>query len=168
MGHGESHGGAQETLDKLSSTAHWAGMYTDVAAYVQRCIVCQQAKRPRYPRHAPGGTPHIGLAPMDTLAIDHAVLPNLATSNGNKYILVVTDLFTRYPWCIAVPNRSAETTARVLYDSVIQPFGAPRALALDRGGAFLGKVCQCLFTMHNVKHCPTTAYRPQANGWSSE
>ena len=55
-----------------------------------------QAKRPRYPTHAPGGTPHIGLAPMDTLAIDHADLPNLATSNGNKYILVVTDLFTRY------------------------------------------------------------------------
>ena len=163
-GHSESHGGTKETLDKLAEVAHWPGMYSDVAEFVQRCVTCQQAKKPRYLTHAPGGTPRFGYAPMDALSVDHADLPMLETAHGNKYILVVTDLFTRYLWCFAVRDRTAEMTAYVLNDLVFQPFGTPRALVSDRGPTFMGQVCQCLLTMHNVKHCPTTAYRPQANG----
>lgn len=160
----ETHGGSRETLDKLSNVGRWPGMYSDVEAYVRNCAVCQMAKLPRCTTHAPSGIARFGYAPMNTLALNHADLASLETTRGNKHILVIVDLFTRYLWRVAVKDRTAKTTARVLHETVLQPCGAPRALVSDDGPAFLGAVCQCLLTMHNVRHFPTTAYRPQANG----
>ncbi|KAF0684480.1 Aste57867_23542 [Aphanomyces stellatus] len=163
-GNFEAHGGTRETYDKMKSVVCWPGMYADVAEFVKTCHACQAAKVPRHTIHAPSGRTPTGYAPMDVLAVDHADLPGNETALGNKYVLVVTDLFSRFLWCIPVRDRSATTTAFVLHDFIFAPFGTPRMMVSDRGGAFISKVSECLYNMFNVRHTPTTSYRPQANG----
>ncbi len=146
----ESHGGIQETFDKLKSMVVWPGMYADVVEYVRTCVACQAAKHQRHAVHSPRGRIRTGYGPMDALSVDHADLIGNETALGNRHILVVVCLFTRYLWCIAVKDKSATTTAYVLNDFIFMQHGAPRLLVSDRGTAFISKVSSCLYDMHNI------------------
>jgi hypothetical protein len=44
----ESHGGIQETYDKLVSMVTWPGMFADVVRFVRTCSACQAAKHARH------------------------------------------------------------------------------------------------------------------------
>ncbi len=46
-------------------------------------------------------------APWDVLAVDY-LGPLPETPRGNKYVLVLTDLFTKYVEVLPVPNQTAE------------------------------------------------------------
>jgi hypothetical protein len=47
------------------------------------------------------------------------------TENGNKYILVVSDYFTKWTECFAMPNMEARTVVKIIVEEVIVRFGAP-------------------------------------------
>jgi len=54
-------------------------------------------------------------APLDIVAVD--VLSGLpATADGNKYVLVLTDYFTKWACAFALPDAEASTCMRVMYD----------------------------------------------------
>ena len=59
------------------------------------------------------------------LAMDFLELP--VTPRGNRYVLVVSDYFTRWPEAFAVPDQTAETVARTLMEGVISRHGVPVA-----------------------------------------
>ena len=63
--------------------------------------------------------------PMERIAVD--ILGELPrTENGNKYILVVGDYFTKWVECFPIPNMEAVTAARILIDEVIASLEFPR------------------------------------------
>ena len=86
-----------------------------------------------------------------------------STSN-NKYILVVSDYFTKWVEAYALPDQTAQTVADVLVRDFICRFGAPTYLHSDQGENFeshlLKEVCQLL----GIKKTRTTAYHPQCDG----
>jgi len=54
-------------------------------------------------------------APLDIVAVD--VLSRLpVTSDGKKYILVLTDYFTKWSCAFALPDAEASTCMRVMND----------------------------------------------------
>ena len=55
------------------------------------------------------------------------------TKRGNKYILVLTDLFTKWVEAIPLKETSAETLAGVLYNEFICRFGLPKYIHSDQG-----------------------------------
>ena len=101
--------------------------------------------------------------PMKRIAID--ILGPLPESNaGNKYIMIVTDYFTRWTEAFALPNQEALTIARALVDEFISQFGLPRQIHTDQGTQFESKLFQNLCELLDIDKTRTTAFHPQSDG----
>ena len=73
--------------------------------------------------------------PWERIAID-LTGPHPVSRSGHTYILMVTDLFTK--WAVAVPlrNKEAVTVARALLDVVLSRFRVPLQILSDNGKEF--------------------------------
>ncbi|GFS86431.1 retrovirus-related Pol polyprotein from transposon 412 [Trichonephila clavipes] len=80
-----------------------------------------------------------------------------------KFILVISDHFTK--WCELIPLRkaSAQAIANALFDNYIARYGAPISLISDNGPQFISDVFEHLSHRLDIKHMKTVTYRPQAN-----
>ena len=58
------------------------------------------------------------------------------TDRGNKYILVVSDYFTKWTESFAMPNQEAETVADIVVREFVSRFGVLRQLHTDQGRNF--------------------------------
>ena len=70
------------------------------------------------------------------------------TERGNKYVLVVSDYFTKWTECFAMSNMEAETVAKLIVYEVISRFGIPNKIHSDQGKQFesklSGELCRLL------------------------
>ena len=64
------------------------------------------------------------------------------TLSRNKFILVMTEYYTRWPMAVATPSADAETTAKVIYREIFCTFGSPAEILSDRGSHFANKTIQ--------------------------
>ncbi|GFW50454.1 retrovirus-related Pol polyprotein from transposon 17.6 [Trichonephila clavipes] len=80
-----------------------------------------------------------------------------------KFILVISDHFTK--WCELIPLRkaSSQAIANALFDNYIARNGAPISLISDNGPQFISDVFEHLSHRLDIKHMKTVTYRPQAN-----
>jgi len=105
------HLGIDKTFLRLREAFYWPGYSRDVDHYVSSCQICQE-------RNGPPSLPRAQLQsitasrPFELVAMDMLELPR--SDNGNKYCLVVSDYFTRWPEVFALPDQSAMTVARDL------------------------------------------------------
>ncbi|KFM59016.1 hypothetical protein X975_20077, partial [Stegodyphus mimosarum] len=60
------------------------------------------------------------------------------TLSGHKYILVITDYFTRWPEAYALQNCSSETIIEKL-ELFIASHGVPQHIITDRGTNFISQ-----------------------------
>ena len=107
--------------------------------WVEKCDICASVKKPPQKPQAPLSQMPIGV-PMDRLAT-HILGPLPLTPRGSRYILLVTDYFTKWVEIFAVPDQTATTCAEVILNEVIAPFGCPLSLHSDQGKDYKGKVC---------------------------
>ena len=70
--------------------------------------------------------------PMQMVGMDF-LGPLPETDEGNQYILVVGDHFTKYMAAFAVPNQEASTVARILVDEYFCDKGFSEQLHSDQG-----------------------------------
>ncbi len=137
-------------------------MYQDIKDWIATCQVCQaQAKLPRSNK-APLQPISVG-RPMHCVGID-IVGPLPRTSQGNAYILVMMDYFTKWPEAVPVPNIKGSTIARTFIRELVCRHGAPQILLSDRGKQFTSKLLEQFNRYLGVKKDFTTAYHPQTDG----
>jgi hypothetical protein len=164
--HGSYHGGhfgTTKTFDKIRDRYWWQSMYKDIEEYCKACLICQYRNVPRRQLESALMSTPIADGPFERLGID-IVGPLPETRNGNKYIVVITDSFTR--WCEAFVTAEVkeEWIAEILVCEVICRYGAPKYLVSDRGANFLSALCYKIYELLHIKKVNTTAYHPQANG----
>jgi len=96
------------------------------------------------------------------VAID-ATGPFPKTKEGYKFIIVVTDLLTR--WVEAHPTRTldSEDTAKVLMKVVLR-HGMPRSILSDGGTNFTSEATEDLLKLLKLNHKITPPEHPQSNG----
>jgi hypothetical protein len=101
--------------------------------------------------------------PFSRVGID-AVGPFKLSNSGNKYILTATCYFTKYAEVRAVPDITAETTAKFIVEEIICRHGAVEELLSDLGRNFLAEVVQQILVIVGTRHVRTTSYKPSTNG----
>lgn len=156
------HLGVTKTVAKVRERFYWPGLQTDVESWCRQCPKCETKKPPQRAARAPLVSSHAGY-PMERVAVD--ILGPLPTSEaGNKYIMVVSDYFTKWTEAYAIPNQEARTVASRLVDEFVCRFGAPETLHSDQGRNFESKLMQEMCILLGIRKTRTTPYHPQSDG----
>ena len=160
--HAQAHSGYRRTLSRLQLNWYWPRMVEDVRRLVGTCEVCQTAKQGGVKK--PQGRQHLYAGrPWQKVAID-LVGPMPLTQKGNKWILVLTDHFTRWQDALAIPTATASVVAAALDERVFCYLGLPEQIHADQGAQFESELMQELCRLWGVAKTHTTPYHPQANG----
>jgi hypothetical protein len=83
--------------------------------------------------------------------------------SGKKFILCVTDAFSKYAELMAIPDKSAATLASALFSRWLCRHGLPLKIVLDNGKEFCNEIVDTLLRFMKVKNINTTLYQPQTN-----
>ncbi|KAG1136116.1 hypothetical protein G6F37_012256 [Rhizopus arrhizus] len=100
--------------------------------------------------------------PFDTIAID-TFGPLPPSLSGNRYIIVVQYLFSRYVCLFAVPSNTDQQVIQCLL-KIIGEHGIFRALLSDNGPPYSGVLIKALADHLRIKQKFAPAYHPQSNG----
>jgi len=156
------HLGREKTLPKVRGRFYWVGMSVDVRAYVKRCADCARKKNPPRKSRAPLKQLPVG-APLERVAID-VLGPLTETHQGNSYILVVGDYWTKWMETYPIPDQQAETVAAKLVEEFVCRFGVPEELHSDQGRNFESAVFQEMCRLLGIRKTRTTPYNPKSDG----
>jgi hypothetical protein len=102
-------------------------------------------------------------APFERIAIDVAG-PISQSDQGNRYLLIAMDYFTKWPEAYAIPNQEAATVAEALVTNFFCRFGVPRELHSDQGRNFESRLMQEVLQRLGVRKTRTTPLHPQSDG----
>ena len=155
------HPGAEETLRAIREHFIWPGMSREIRRYVAGCHLCICCK-PVHGRQKIGQRPRPARTAWETVAVD-LMGPYPRSNKGNRFILVVTDMFSR--WVEAFPLRQSTATklTQVLENEVFSRWGYPRRILSDNGTQFTGHVWTEASRHWDSELWTTPAYHPQAN-----
>ena len=155
------HLGMTRTLFRCRQRFWWPYMAQDVQMWVGHCEVC--ARRGTRP-------PKQGLlqqeevcCPGERVSVDIAG-PLTESTQGNRFIIVMTDHFTKWTEAVATRDHTAPTVARVLVDVWVSRYGCPLTLHSDQGREFESALFQEVCRLLRVNKTRTCPYRPQSNG----
>ena len=100
---------------------------------------------------------------MERLAMD-ILGPLPITPRNNRYVLVVSDYFTKWTEAYALPDQTAATIAETLVSEFVSRFGVPRQIHSDQGTNFESKLMEEVCKLLNIEKTRTTPLHPQSDG----
>ena len=155
------HPGCDETLREIQSRYYWPGMRRRVRKYVSSCHLCTCCKPVRTAAND-SMRPRAAQRPWETIALD-LMGPYPPSSTGKKFLLVVTDLFSR--WIEAFPMASAEAPklTALLEKEVFPRWGYPRQILTDNGRQFVSQHWASAGQRWDCDLWTTPNYHPRAN-----
>ncbi|HLP34775.1 MAG TPA: reverse transcriptase domain-containing protein [Amoebophilaceae bacterium] len=154
------HTGEKRMLAAMKGTVYWPQLSQDVHNYVASCKKCQLHKSHRT-KIQTAGRP----APTTCLAeVSMDLVGKLPRSfSGYHYVLCVQDRLSRFLIFVPIRDKQSDTVIKAFLAGWICRFGVPSKIVSDRGTEFMSSLFEALCKFLGVKHCPTTAYRPQGN-----
>ncbi|GFX96758.1 retrovirus-related Pol polyprotein from transposon 297 [Trichonephila clavipes] len=81
----------------------------------------------------------------------------------NRYVLVITDHFSKWAEIIPLKKASAEVIADSLFDNYTSQYGAPIKMISDNGPQFLSDTFEHLSNRLGIRHVKTVVHRPEVN-----
>ena len=156
------HLGEAKLMHRVQERYYWPGYSESVKVWCRTCVKCARRKYPIPQRKASMQTIQAGY-PMQVVAVD-IMGPLPETDDGNKYVLVAVDYFTRWTEAYGIRNQEAATVAKKLVDEVFCRFSPPEQLHSDQGRQFESDLIQELCKLLQVRKTRTTPYHPQCNG----
>ena len=142
------HLGIRKTFEKVKERFFWPGYEQDVKDAVQRCDRCQRQNHPISKHQAPIDTIESEY-PFQKISWD-IMGPLPATTRGYKYILVVTDLFSKWVEAFPLVTTDSVTLAKVLVEEVVCRYGVPQYLHSEQGANLVSEVIQSLCTLLGI------------------
>ena len=103
-------------------------------------------------------------APLEFVAIDILGPLNPASQDGNKFVLVITDIFSKLTRTIPVRTITALKVAKEFVQRWICAYDPPKYLLSDNGSQFTFNFFAFVCAYLEVKNLFTAAYHPQTNG----
>lgn len=161
-GRGAAHFGRQKTYDAVKDRFWWPEMRKDVQEYMDACEICAAIKPPTITPRAPM-QPMVFGRPMECVERD-VVGPLPTTARGNKYILTMIDVFTKWVKATPIPDQQTRTIAEVFIKQWICRHGVPLTLHSDQGSNFSSELFTELCRLLRMNKTRTTPFHPQGNG----
>ena len=84
------------------------------------------------------------------------------SAHGKKYIMVMTDTFSKCTELAAIEDKRAETVGKAFFKSWLCRHGVPILIGSDRGKEFLNETMKKLCEWLGIDHDPTSSYHPQS------
>ncbi len=156
------HDGVQKCKERLQQCYFWMNMDEDILQHNKECLKCQATKANKFHTTTP-------LQPMPQCSMPNQRIhmdlfgPCKTSDMGNKYILTITDAFTKYSEVVAIPNKEAVTVADAVFTKWICRYGCPAIIHTDGGKEFLNKIATELYQKLDIKSTHTAPAHPQCN-----
>ena len=157
------HGGVFKTGERLRQEFWWGTMDKDIAEHISKCQPCQATTNKGTIKNKPPLSPlPIPIRPRDHVHIDTFGPLKNNSKNGNKYVCVVTDSFTKLVWLKATPSKDAPDIAAACLE-YMYIYGIPKQITTDNGSEYVNELQKAIWDSLQIDHNVTTPYHPQAN-----
>lgn len=161
---GTSHQGTKKTHALIKKFAIWNNMRQEVHDFVSQCSKCQMRKDPAAYRITEPLQPlEVPSRPWQRVHTD-IIGPLPLTLQGNKYIIVFVDAFSKFTIAEPLPDQKALTVAEIFTDRFIARFGLPETLVTDQGTNYTSDAFRNLLRQFSITHRTSTPYHHQSNG----
>ena len=155
------HFGALRTIQRAESMCYWPYMNKEITDFCNTCTACESFRLPTPKLQAPLH-PITTTRPLEIVFADIAELP--ITRRGFRYILVVTDHFSKYVNIYPMKDQTAPTIAKLLFEEYVKEHGIPETLHTDQGRQFESRLVQELCSKLGIRKSRSTPYHPQGAG----
>lgn len=156
------HLGRDKTLKKVSDNYFWKGMKKDVIDFVKKCDKCLRVNPANVKTAPPLNSIDVPSRVWSLVGID-IVGPMPTTAAGNKYIVAITDHFSKWSEAKAISNKTATEVAKFVLDCICR-FGPMDSLISDQGREFVNEVVDYVTDALKIDHRISSPYHPQTNG----
>lgn len=156
------HFGIERTTEAVKRRFYWPNMTEHITRWCKECNQCAKRKPGPGLRKAALKTSDI-TKPLDRIGID-ILGPLPITRNGNEYIMVICDYFSKWTEAYAIPDHTAITVADKLMTEFISKLGCPKQIHTDQGREFESQLFATLCSKLGIDKTRTTPYRPQSDG----
>lgn len=157
------HQGMKNTLNLVAEEFFWPSMQSEIKRYVRSCDICQRTIPKGKVGRAPLGRMPTIETPFQRVAVDLIGPIAPRAGSGNRYILTMVDMATRYPDAVAMKSIGAQEVAEALMEMFTR-YGVPREILSDRGSCFTSELMKEVSRLLSMKHLMTTPYHPMGNG----
>ena len=159
---GGGHYGDGKTVERARQKFWWPFMARDCRLFVQGCDRCNASKYGRQSARAGLGVFHAGV-PLERVHLD-ILGPFPESRQGNRYVLMVVDQFTKWVECLPLPNQSASEVATAFVNEFVSRLGCPLQVHTDQGTNFESELFLAVCSLLRIAKTRTTPYRPCSNG----
>jgi transposase InsO family protein len=156
------HPGVTRMFRTLRRRYFWKRMSADVSETVRECVTCaknrvKERNRTSFLKLFPASEP------LEYVSID-ILGPLPKTDHGNRFLLVLTDRFSKLTRTVPLRTTSAFVVAKAFCDHWVFVYGPPRYVLTDNGPQFTAKFFLAVCRELGIDKVFTTAYHPQTNG----
>jgi transposase InsO family protein len=155
------HFSAQKTLDKLAPYWEWPRMGTDIR---EHCLKCHQCQTNVPSKIDPQPLRQLKMPAHFNDIIQSDLLGPLPNIDGYKYLMIITDRYSRFMTAVPMKDKTAQTAAQALMQGWISKHGSCNLLITDRGKEYANEIFQELARRFNFTHNFASAGHPQSNG----
>lgn len=157
------HFGMSKTLHRILELYYWPNIRKDVCKYVRKCAVCASSKSSNLPRAGLMGSYRNINFPFQMVSAD-LLGPYPRSKNGNSYLLVVVDWFTKYVLVHPLPKATTKAIVKFIENQLFLVYGVPQVFCCDNGSQFISKDFKALMEKYKVQRIFYNAkYHAQVN-----
>ena len=163
------HHGVETSMKKLLATnpttgkpcvEPWPQMREHVRRFIKTCPCCQKMSQIKVQIKTQNYTT-AAYEPMERLNVD-TIGPLPEDAEGNKYIIVIIDCFTRWVELYATKSTSSEDAAKALLQHTGR-YGQASQILSDNGSQFVNETITELLKLLGSEHVRTIAYSHEQN-----
>ena len=160
------HPGSTKMFRTLREHYWWPNMKREIAAFVSRCLICQQVKAER---QKPSGL--LQPLPIPEWKWEHITMDFVfklpRTQSGHNGIWVIVDRLTKSAHFLPVKERyTLDRLASLYVKEIVRLHGVPESIVSDRDTRFTSRFWKALQEALGTRLNFSTAFHPQTDGQS--
>lgn len=156
------HTGISRMYNTMKLKYFWNSLYKDIQALVNDCEICKKCKYSPLPK-SPLMVTTTASQSFEKIFLDlYGPMPE--TSLGNKYLFTIQCELSKYSEAFPIPDKKAETIAKVLVEEIFLRYGISKQIASDLGTEFCNSVLSAVCKLLNIEKLSSTAYHHESLG----